>query len=212
MNVDMVIDRIATRVDKLLKCPVIPIEASGRHVHLSEEALGKLFGAGSKLTHVSDLSQPGQYVCKERIRLAGPKGEFPSVVVLGPVRKETQVEVSATDALALGIKAPVRQSGHIAGTPGAKLTGPAGELELSYGVIIAQRHIHMTPEDATRWNLEDGQTVSVRVFTDRPTTFNGVVLRVSPDFKTFMHIDYDEANACGFTKGMAGIIVQDTLN
>jgi len=209
MSADMIIDRIVTRIETMMKSPVIPIEASGRHVHLSEDAISRLFGAGSKLTHVSDLSQPGQYVCKERIRVAGPKGEFPSVVVLGPSRKETQVEVSATDALALGIKAPVRLSGNIQGTPGAKLTGPAGELDLSYGVIIADRHIHMTPEDAKRWNLKDGQSVSVRVFTERPVIFNVVILRVSPDFVTYMHIDYDEANACGFTKGMAGIIVDD---
>ena len=209
MSIDAAIDRIAMRVENLLKCPVVPIEASGRHVHLYDEVIAKLFGENHSLTHVSDLSQPGQYVCKERIRVAGPKGEFPSVVVLGPSRKETQVEVSATDALALGIKAPVRLSGNIQGTPGAKLTGPAGELDLSYGVIIADRHIHMTPEDAKRWNLKDGQSVSVRVFTERPVIFNVVILRVSPDFVTYMHIDYDEANACGFTKGMAGIIVDD---
>ena len=211
MNMDTVIDRIAMRVEKLLKCPVIPIEASGRHVHLSAEAIVRLFGEGAGLTRVSELSQPGQYVCKERLRVTGPKGELPSVVVLGPLRDETQVEISATDAITLGINAPVRLSGNITGTPGVKLTGPAGELELPCGVIIAQRHIHMTPEDANRWNLEDGQTVSVRVFTERPVTFNGVILRVSPSFATYMHIDYDEANACGFTKAMAGIIVDDSI-
>jgi len=209
MSADIIIDRIATRVEELLKSPVIPIEASGRHMHLTGDAIKKLFGESAKLTHVSDLSQPGQFVCAERVRVTGPKGEFPSVVVLGPQRSETQVEISGTDAIALGIKAPVRLSGHISGTPGCKLTGPAGELELKSGVIIAQKHIHMTPEDASRWGLKDGQTVNVRVFTDRPVTFNGVVLRVSPDFTTFMHIDYDEANACGFTKGIVGIIVSD---
>jgi len=209
MSIDAMIERAAARVEKLLKCPVIPLEASGRHVHLTVEALRRLFGEDSKLTYVSELSQPGQYVCSERVRVVGPKGEFPSVVVLGPERDETQVEVSRTDAISLGINAPVRLSGNIAGTPGCKLIGPAGEVELSYGVIVAQRHIHMTLEDAARWNLSDGQAVNVRVFAERPVTFNSVILRVSPKFATYMHIDYDEANACGFSKGMAGIIVDD---
>jgi len=211
MNFDAVIDRIAERVETLLKCPVIPLEASGRHVHLSAEAIKKLFGENHSLTHVSDLSQSGQYVCKERLKLTGPKGGFPAVVVLGPQRNETQIEISATDAVALGINAPIRLSGNISGTPGAKLTGPAGELEVNNGVIVAQRHIHMTPEDAGKWNLKDGQSVDVRVFAKRAVTFHSVILRVSPDFKTFMHIDYDEANACGFTKGTAGIIVNDSI-
>jgi len=211
MSTDAIVDRVVSRIENLLECPIIPIEASGRHVHLSAEALRVLFGENNKLTFVSDLSQPGQFVCSERVRVSGPKGEFPSVVVLGPERDETQVEISRTDAVVLGIKAPVRLSGNISGTPGGRLTGPAGEVTLSCGVIIAERHIHMTPEDAARWDLEDGQTVNVRVFAERPVTFNSVVLRVSPKFATFMHIDYDEANACGFSKGMSGFIVDDRI-
>lgn len=202
-----ILDRIAGRVKELLERPIIPLEASGRHVHLSRAAVDALFGKGYALTQTAELSQPGQFVCRERVRAAGPKGEFPSVVVLGPERHETQVEISRTDAVVLGLNAPVRLSGSIAGSPGIRLAGPAGEIELLSGVIVAERHIHMTPEDASRWGLCDGQTVSVRVFCERPVTFHGVALRVSPKFATYMHIDYDEANACGFRKGMAGIII-----
>ena len=209
MNTDAILSRAEERVRKLLACPAIPIEASGRHVHLSYGAAEALFGRDSRLTFVSELSQPGQFVCRERVRAVGPKGEFSSIVVLGPERGETQLEVSRTDAVTLGIHAPVRPSGKIAGSPGIRLVGPAGEVELDCGVIVAERHIHMTPHDANRWGFTDGQAVSVRVFGERPVTFNGVILRVSPDFRTYMHIDYDEANACGFYKGMTGIIVQD---
>jgi len=209
MNIDAVIGRVEEQVMKLLERPVIPIEASGRHVHLSHGAAQSLFGKGSRLTHVSPLSQPGQFVCRERVGIVGPKGEFSSVVVLGPERDETQLEISRTDAVKLGVDAPVRLSGNIAASPGIRLKGPAGEVELTRGVIVAERHIHMTPEDAGRWGFTDGQAVSVRVFGERPVTFNGVILRVSPQFATYMHIDYDEANACGFSKGMAGIIVGD---
>ena len=199
--------RICERVLAILRLPTVPLEASGRHAHLTREAVDALFGKGYQLTPIADLSQPGQFVCKERIRAVGPKGEFPSVVVLGPERPASQMELSLTDALVLGLKVPVRLSGDIANTPGLRLIGPAGEYEMPSGLIVAERHIHMTPEDAARWNLLDGQTVSVRVFTERPVTFHGVALRVSPKFRTYMHIDYDEANACGFSKGMAGFIV-----
>jgi propanediol utilization protein len=194
---------------EMLNGPVIPIEASGRHIHLSREAVEKLFGAGYQLTKVSELSQPGQFVCAERLRAKGPKGELASVVVLGPERRDTQMEISATDALTLGVKSALRLSGDTRGTPGIKLLGPAGELELEHGVIVAERHVHMTPQDAARWGFVDGQTVSVRVFGERPVVFCGVALRVSPDFATYMHIDYDEANACGFKKGMPGFIVNE---
>jgi propanediol utilization protein len=202
-------DRVTQRVLELLNGPVIPIEASGRHIHLSREAVDKLFGAGYQLTKVSELSQPGQFVCAERLRAKGPKGELASVVVLGPERRETQMEVSATDALTLGVKAALRLSGDTHDTPGIRLIGPAGELELERGVIVAERHVHMTPQDAARWGYKDGQTVSVRTFGERPVVFCNVALRVSPDFTTYMHIDYDEANACGFKKGMPGLIVNE---
>jgi propanediol utilization protein len=200
---------VAQRVLKLLNGPVVPIEASGRHIHLSREAVDKLFGAGYKLTKAAELSQPGQFACAERLRAKGPKGELGSVVVLGPERGETQMEISATDALTLGVRAALRLSGDTRETPGIKLVGPAGEIELEHGVIVAERHIHMATQDAARWGFVDGQTVSLRVFGERGVIFCGVPLRVSPDFATAMHIDYDEANACGFQKGMPGFIVDE---
>jgi propanediol utilization protein len=189
-----------------LSKPLIPIEASGRHVHLSRGDLDALFGCGHKLTRRGDLSQPGQFSCGERVRVAGPKGEFPSVIILGPERPETQIEISLTDANILGVNAPIRLSGDTAGTPGIRIIGPAGEVETKYGVIAAKRHIHMTVEDAESYGVSDGQIVSVRIYGDRGTTFHDVVLRVSPKFATYMHIDYDEANACGFAKGMMGFL------
>ena len=208
MNFDeAMIERVVERVMQRLSGPQIPLEASGRHVHVCRADLDKLYGPGYQLTRVSDLSQPGQFVCQERLRVVGPKGEFGNVVILGPERDETQVELSATDALMIGVKAPVRLSGNIAGTPGVKLVGPKGEVELQEGVIVAERHIHMTPEDAARFGLKDGQAVNVRVQGTRSCTFHNVILRVSPKFRTFMHIDYDEANACGFAKGTVGTII-----
>jgi len=200
------IDRVARKVIERLLSPTVELEASGRHAHLSRQAVDVLFGPGYQLTRAAALSQPGQFACKERVTVAGPGKTIRNVIVLGPERPETQVEVSATDALTLGIKAPPRQSGDIAGTPGARLAGPAGELELPRGVIVALRHIHMTAEDAERFGMEDGQTVDVRVEGDRAMTFHKVLVRVSPSFATYMHIDYDEANACGFTKGMRGVV------
>jgi len=187
--------------------PTVEVEASGRHVHVSREVADKILGAGVPLTRVSELSQPGQFVCKERIMVSGPKGEFPAVVILGPERAETQVEMSISDARILGVAPVVRLSGDLAGTPGIKLTGPAGEAVIDHGVMVAQRHIHMHPDYAKRWGLHDRQVVSVEVGGSRGVRFDQVILRVSPDFATFMHIDYDEANACGFAKGMKGTII-----
>jgi propanediol utilization protein len=166
-----------------------------------------LFGKGVALTPIADLSQPGQFVCKERIGVIGPKGEFGAVVILGPERAETQVEISATDATLLGVKPPVRLSGELAGTPGISLVGPAGSVELDHGVMVAKRHIHMHPSFAEKYGLSDRQVVSVRIAGERAVTFDNTVLRVSPNFATYMHIDYDEANACGFKKGMVGTIL-----
>jgi propanediol utilization protein len=198
--------RVAERVARMLARPWVPIEASGRHVHLSREDLTVLFGEGYQLTKKADLSQPGQFVCAERIRLEGPKGFFPNLVVLGPERGQTQVEISATDAVTLGIPAPVRLSGDIEDTPGALLTGPRGEIRLKQGVIVAQRHVHMTPGDAERYGLRDGQIIRVRVFGARALIFGNVALRVTSSSATFMHIDYDEGNACSFRKGLTGMI------
>ena len=203
---ERIIERVTERVEAILTRPPVEVEASGRHVHLSREAIDILFGKGYSLSKQADLSQPGQFSCKERICVQGPRGEFPSVIVLGPQRKETQIEISNTDAVILGIPAAIRLSGDITGTPPARLIGPAGELTVTYGVIVAKRHIHMSPKDATRYGVKDGQTVSVYIWSSRSTTFNNVIIRVSPQFTTYMHIDYDEANACGFYKGMVGLM------
>lgn len=200
------LERVARRVESRMSQPLVPLEASGRHVHLCRADIDALFGAGHALERRADLSQPGQFLCRERIKVSGPKGDFGSMAILGPERRESQVELSATDALALGIDAPVRLSGDIAGTPGARLAGPKGEVGLARGAIVARRHIHMEPRYAARCGARDGQIVSVYVCGGRPVTFHGVVLRVSPDFATYMHIDYDEANACGFSKGMLGFL------
>lgn len=210
MNIDEnLMEKITQKVLDELQSAKIPIEASGRHAHLSREAIDALFGKGYELTPSAELSQPGQYACKERIQIQGSKGSFPSVIVLGPQRPETQVELSLTDALSIGIKAPVRMSGKISGTPGAKLIGPNGEYDIPDGVIIAERHIHMSPEDADKYGVKDGQIVSVKVEGERSLTFHNITLRVSANFATYMHIDYDEANACGFKKGMKGKLIID---
>ena len=177
----------------------ILVETSARHVHLSEDDLAVLFGAGATLTHKKDLSQPGQFACEERVKLVGPKKEIANVIILGPVRPSTQVELSYTDARTLGVDAPLKESGDLEGTPGIKIIGPAGEVEIDKGVIIAKRHIHMTPEDAAAYGVENGQIVSVKVESQRTATLGDVVIRVSPKFKLAMHIDTDESNAaCAF--------------
>ena len=183
----------------------IPLEASGRHVHVTQQQTQILFGHG--LTPDRPLSQPGQFLAKERVTVKGPKGAFYNVAVLGPERKEAQVEISLTDGRVLGLEPPVRLSGSVAGTPGAELVGPKGSLRISQGVIAAQRHIHMTPEDAIRFHVTDGQTVSLKTFTARPLVLEDVQVRVHKNFATFAHLDYDEANACGFQKGDLGRIL-----
>ena len=183
----------------------VELEASGRHVHVTKEQAMTLFG--HSLTPKRPLSQPGQYLCNERVTVIGPKGEFENVAVLGPERKAAQVEISVTDGRILGIDPPVRQSGDVSGTPGATLVGPMGKVTIPEGVMAAKRHIHMTPEDASRMGVADKQIVKLRVYTRRPLTFEDVVIRVSPDFATFVHLDYDEANACGFSKGDLGRIL-----
>lgn len=200
------IERLADQVIARMLAQTVEIEASGRHVHLSREAVDILFGEGHKLTKKSDLSQPGQFACQERIAVEGPKHTLKNVIVLGPERAETQVEISKTDALVLGIDAPIRMSGAIEATPGAKLIGPAGTLNLTQGVIIAKRHIHMTLEDAVRFGVVDQEEVDVIVDSKRAITFHQVAIRVSPSFATYMHIDYDEANASGHYKGIRGRI------
>ncbi len=195
-------DRIVEAVVKeIQESCMVEVEASGRHVHLCREDIDTLFGPGYQLTRVRELSQPGQYVCEERISLTGPKGTLKNVVILGPERKETQAEVSMTDCLALGIKAPVRLSGDIKGTPGAVFSYGDRQVVKDKGVIVAKRHMHITPEDAEKFQVKDGDALKIKVFGSRPLIFEDTIARVSPDFHTDVHIDYDEANACGFRKG-----------
>ena len=183
----------------------IPLEASGRHVHVTKEQAQCLFG--HSLTENRPLSQPGQFLAKERVTVIGPKGQFENVAVLGPERKDAQVEISLTDGRALGVTPPVRLSGDVTGSPGAVLVGPRGKVTISQGVIAAKRHIHMTPQDAKNFHVTDKQVVSLKTFTKRPVVLEDVVVRVSPDFATYVHLDYDEANACGFQKGDLGRIL-----
>ena len=172
------------------------VETSARHVHLSRADLDVLFGKGYELTVKKDLSQPGQYACEERVTVVGPKKAIERVGILGPVRPASQVEVSFTDARTLGISAPVKESGDIAGTPGCKLVGPCGEVEIANGVIVAKRHIHFTPAEAEAAGVNDKEIVKVRVESEgRTTIFDDVVVRVHPNFSAAMHIDTDESNA-----------------
>ena len=191
--------------ERVLKNIFVELEASGRHAHVTREQAMTLFG--HPLTEKRPLSQPGQFLANERVTVVGPKGEFRNVAVLGPERKEAQVEISLTDGKVLGITPPVQLSGNVENSPGAVLIGPVGQVVLGKGVIAAQRHIHMTPADAARFGVQDKETVKLQVFTDRPVIFEDTVVRVSKDFATFVHLDYDEANACGFQTGDLGRIL-----
>lgn len=183
----------------------VPVEASGRHVHLTAEQARTLFGHG--LTPQRPLSQPGQFLAKERVTVAGPKGVFQNVAVLGPERRDTQVEISLTDGRILGLRPPVKQSGDVAGSPGCTLEGPMGRVVLDHGVIAAQRHIHLTPADGKLLGVTDGQVVKLQIFSRRPVIFGDTVVRISPEFSRAAHLDYDEANACGFTGEELGRIL-----
>ena len=194
--------KIDTLVEAVMGRLFIPIEASGRHVHLTKEQAMTLFG--HSLTPLKPLSQPGQFAARERLTIRGPKGEFQNVAVLGPERKSAQVEISLTDGRALGITPPIRPSGDVSGTPGITLIGPKGTVELSEGVLAAQRHIHLSPEEGRRFSVTDGQIVRLRTFTSRPVVFEDVQVRIHPDFRGAVHLDYDEANACGFAQGDLG--------
>ena len=184
------------------------VETSARHIHLTQEAVEILYGKGAELTVKKMLSQPGQFATgNEKITLVGPKGNL-AVSVLGPVRKANQVELSYSDARALGLKdVPVRESGDVAGTPGLKLVGPAGEVEIAEGVIIAKRHIHLTPADAEKFGVEDKQIVKVKIESGRTLIFDDVVCRVHPNFAAAMHIDTDECNAAGAFGEIYGEII-----
>ncbi len=185
----------------------VPIGVSARHIHLSQEHVELLFGQGYELTEMKPLSQPGQYAANETVAVVGPKGNFAKVRILGPARKRTQLEVSRTDAFALGVNPPVRESGDTKGSAGIKLQGPAGEVTIEEGVIVAARHIHFHTSDAERFGIADKQSLRVRFAGERGVVFENVVARVSEQFALDMHIDTDEANAAGVKNGdMAEII------
>ena len=192
-------------VGQIMERLFVEMEASGRHVHLTEKQIATLFG--HSLTPAKPLSQPGQFAAKERLTVVGPKGKLENVAVLGPARKEGQVELSLTDARVLGLTVPVRLSGDVADSPGLTLVGPCGQVSLERGAIAARRHIHLTPADAARFGVRDKQVVKLQTFTARPLVFQDVVVRVSPDFAPRVHLDYDEANACGFAPGDFGRII-----
>lgn len=191
--------------EQILAQLFVPLEVSGRHVHITSAQAVKLFG--HSLTPKRYLSQPGQFLSNERLTLRGPKGEFSNVAVLGPERKDAQVEISLTDARTLGVTPPIRQSGDVKNSPGAVLVGPHGTVELAEGVIAAQRHIHLTPEAAARFGVKDQQVVRLQTYTTRPALLQDVVIRVRPDFAPAVHLDTDEANACGLEPGSLGRII-----
>ena len=197
--------KLEALMQTVLEKILVPLEASGRHAHITKEQSLILFG--HSLTPERPLSQPGQYLSKERVTVVGPKGEFQSVAVLGPERKKAQVEISLTDGRSLGIRPPVRQSGDVKNSPGCTLIGPCGSVTLHEGVIAAQRHIHLPPQDAARFGVKDQQVVKLQTFTSRPAILEDVVVRVSPDYAAAVHLDYDEANACGFASGDWGRII-----
>ncbi len=187
----------------------ILVETSARHIHVSQEDLEILCGKGAKLESRAPLSQPGQFVSTTRLTIVGPKNSLERVSILGPTRKKSQVEISLTDARMIGVTAPIKESGDIAGTPGIKLIGPAGELELKEGLIIAKRHIHMRPEDAQEFGVKNGEIVGVKIKTaDRSIVLADTVIRVREDFSLAMHIDTDEANAAGLNGNGEGELIK----
>lgn len=198
-TIDRIVSEVTRQVIELQdKSELIEVEASARHVHLSQETLESLFGKGSSLTFVSELSQPGQFLSKERVTIKGPKGAIQRVAILGPIRNETQVEVSLADARSLGVIVPIRNSGDITNTPGITLCFEDKEVTIDKGLIVAARHIHMNESDAKKANVKDKEKASVQINGVRGLIFNDVLIRVSDKFSTRMHIDFDEANACDF--------------
>jgi len=186
----------------------VPIGVSARHIHLTQAHVEALFGPGASLTEWKPLSQPNQYAAQETVAVYGPKGSFPKVRILGPARNLTQLEISRTDAFALGLNPPVRESGNIAGTPGVRIVGPAGEVTIEEGVIVAARHIHFHTSDAQKWGIRDKQMLQVKAGGERGVIFDQVLARVSDNYALDMHIDTDEGNAAGIQTGDSGVIVR----
>lgn len=186
----------------------IPVGISNRHVHLSQSDVERLFGIGYQLTPMKDLSQPGQFACKETVTLCGPKGAIEKVRVLGPARSQTQIELLAGDGFKLGVKVPVRLSGDLQGTPGLTIVGPRGSIQTTEGAIAAQRHIHMTPADAQHFGVQDGQLVCLKVEGPRGGIFSKVAIRVTNSSQLECHLDMEEANAMGVTAATTVKIVK----
>ncbi|MBS5270956.1 MAG: phosphate propanoyltransferase [Veillonella sp.] len=207
---DDIVNEVLKQIGEVLpnKDKTFVIEGSGRHVHLCRQDIERLFGEGYELTKVKKLSQPGQFACQERVNLVGPKGMLTNVVILGPEREYSQVEVSLTDARLLGVKAPTRESGDLKGSAGIIIVNKDRHIALEEGCIVAKRHVHVAEADAARLGVTNGQIVKVKTHTDRPLIFDDVVIRVSPKYQTFMHIDFDEANACDLKNGDLGEIIE----
>lgn len=204
MNIKRIADLV---IEELPKHGIVEIEVSARHVHLSQEDLETLFGKGAKLTEKRSLSQPGQYLAEERVTLVGKKSKKERIAILGPVRSHTQVELSKSDCLALGVEAPIRESGDVQGSGGIEIAGPCGSVRIQQGTIIAHNHIHLTPETAEAMGVKDQAHVQVKVSSDRPLVFQDVIVRVSSRSANRMHIDSDEANAAGISSTAFGIVL-----
>lgn len=187
---------------------LIPIGVSNRHLHISQADFEAIFGEGKTLTNIKDLSQPGQFACQETVHVVGPKGMIENMRILGPFRKQTQIEVAATDARKLGIQPPLRHSGDLENTPGCVLVGPKGFVILNSGCILAKTHIHMSVEEGEQLGVKDKELVDVYVKSERPLCFMDVMARVNPEYRLDFHIDTDEANAAGVTTGDKVLLVK----
>jgi putative phosphotransacetylase len=204
--IQSIVDKVMEQFQQGAETGPIPIGVSARHVHLSKEHVEALFGSNYELTKKADLSQPAQFAANETVTVVGPKGSIERVRILGPVREVTQIEVSKTDSVKLGLNPPMRESGNIQGSAPATIVGPKGSVYITEGLIIAQNHIHMTPEDAERYSVQNGQFVQVQVQGQRPILFDRVLIRISSRYQLEMHIDTDEANAAFCSTGDRGIL------
>ncbi|EHL17563.1 hypothetical protein HMPREF9630_01575 [Peptoanaerobacter stomatis] len=198
--ITLVCKRVQEKLDQIENYK-IPIGVSNRHVHLCKKDLETLFGEGYELTKKSDLKQPGQFASNELVTIRGSKGEFENVRILGPIRNKTQVEISLTDSFRLGVKAPIKESGKLEGTPGLEIIGPKGKISVDEGTIVALRHIHMTPKEARLMNVKDGDFVDVEIFGQRRAIMSKVLVRVSDSYRLEMHLDTDEANSVSIKNG-----------
>lgn len=209
MEIEKIVQIVKNILDEEMnKNNLIPIEASGKHVHLSKEHIEELFGKDYEMKIKKELSQPGQYLYEERVRVIGPKGIIENVAVLGPARDNTQIEISLTDSKILGINAPIRESGTLKNSSVAYISNKNKMVKVENGAIVAKRHIHMNKEDAKKFNLKDKDIVKVKVLSKRPIIFEDVLVRVSESFKLSMHIDFDEANACAYEDNVNGEIIK----